>query len=639
MLSLTYHSFLISLLSLSVGFASPFPSGVKFETRSALPILILPYASYKAASYRASTDIYVFKNIRYAAPPVGNLRWAKPAPPETNSTLQDGSYGPKCIQSAVSGLNLVGDGNSSPVGAAINQFLGGLPIPLFEGGSEDCLFLDVYVPGKALKNPSLKLPVAVWIYGGAYLLGSKDPFYDGSGIMGQASNDMIFVAMNYRMGAYGFLAGTTMEKEGLPNAGLWDQRAALQWVRDYIGLVGGDPTRVTAMGESAGAGSIMHHLAAEGGKLDPLFSKAILQSPAFQMMWDRSGGVQGTFEDFATFAGCQGKGLACLRSASGETLLAANKALHAKQTPGTFAVGPTPDGSFIRQLPLLEYAAGSFWPVESLILSHVADESSVFVSGAIQTDSQFSGFLEKVFPNYTIAAGVNAKVEAFYPPPAKKKSIYSTQTARVSALLRDSSFTCNVRYLTEALGPPKVWNMQYSVFPGKHGTDLIPTFFSTSLAPSSSGTWLENLALLMVPVVAPLVSGISAGMQSYFASYVTTGNPNTHRKIWNVPPTVAWNHPTTSVTDEKIGGVVNVGDWGFGTISDDQNMKTPCDFWRGFASVVTQLGGYVPEGEEDGGDGNGAGVWQGFVAKGEREKRNLDGRWLKSRNYKGGNLG
>jgi hypothetical protein len=64
---------------------------------------------------------YTFKNIRYAAPPVGGLRWAKPAPPLQNSTLQDGSYGHSCVQSAINGLNLVGSGNNAPVGAAINQ--------------------------------------------------------------------------------------------------------------------------------------------------------------------------------------------------------------------------------------------------------------------------------------------------------------------------------------------------------------------------------------------------------------------------------------------------------------------------------------------------------------------------------------
>lgn len=325
-------------------------------------------------------------------------------------------------------------------------------MPLFQGGDEDCLFLDVYVPGKAIRNPKLKLSVLVWIYGGAYLFGSKDtlqphlPFYDGSGMMAKANNDMIFVAMNYRLGSYGWLAGTTMESEGTPNAGLWDQRAAFQWVRDYIHLLGGDPARVTAMGESAGAGSIIHHLVGNGGKLDPLFSKAIVQSPAYQPLWDRGGIVQHTFDKFASLAGCRGKGLACLRGADAATLAKANKQLIAQQAPGTMAIGPTPDGSFIRQLPVLELQTGNYWKgVESMILSHTADESSLFVSGAVQTDAEFSGFLDTVFPNYTRTEGLNAKIEAFYPPVSGKKSKYATQTARVTAFLRESCFTCNVR--------------------------------------------------------------------------------------------------------------------------------------------------------------------------------------------------
>ncbi|KAK3381333.1 Alpha/Beta hydrolase protein [Podospora didyma] len=584
-----------------VYFLSGLLEGVNFQTQTPLPILTLPYGSYRATSYRASSDVYVFRNIRFAQPPVGNLRWAKPAPPVKNDTLHDGSYGPKCVQAAVYGVNLVGPGNASPAGAAVNQFLGGIPVPLFTGGTEDCLFLDLYVPGKALRKPSLKLPVAVWIYGGAYAFGSKDtlqpelPFYDGSGMVGQSNNDMIFVAMNYRVGAFGFMAGTEMERDGLPNAGLWDQRAAFQWVRDYISLVGGDPGHVTAMGESAGAGSIIHHLVAEGGKLDPLFSKAILQSPAFQPMWDRDGSVQDTFEDFAALAGCTGKGLTCLRAADTAMLAKANTALNQKQTPGSFAVGPTADGSYIRQLPVLELSLGKFWPVESLILSHVADESSLFVSGAVQTDAQFSSFLEAVFPNYTVAAGINNKVEAFYPPLAgNKKSKYASQSARVAAFLRESCFTCNLRYLTEAVGDNKVWSMQYSVFPGTHGTDLIPTFFSTSF---TSDTFLDDLALLMVPVLGALVAGISAGMQSYFASYITTGNPNTNRKIFNIPPTVQWNHPSTKTGGDNIAGVVDVGNWGFGTVSDTQNQKQPCDFWREFSAAATALGGYAPPGE------------------------------------------
>ncbi len=79
-------------------------------------VLYLPSSWTDGIAYR-----YTFKNIRFAAPPVGDLRWAKPAPPQVNKTIQDGSYGPKCVQTAILGLNFMGSGNNSPIGAAVNQ--------------------------------------------------------------------------------------------------------------------------------------------------------------------------------------------------------------------------------------------------------------------------------------------------------------------------------------------------------------------------------------------------------------------------------------------------------------------------------------------------------------------------------------
>ena len=160
------------------------------------------------------------------------------------------------------------------------------------------------------------------------------------------------------VGAYGFLAGSTMEKDGLPNAGLYDQHAALQWIQDYIGLLGGDKTQVSAWGESAGASSILHQLVAFGGTQDPLFSKAVMLSPAFGLKFDRKGSLEQTFQNFTEFAGCAGKGVACLRASSAETLDSANTKLNIDVPAGTFAVGPSTDGKLIRQLAVLEYASG-----------------------------------------------------------------------------------------------------------------------------------------------------------------------------------------------------------------------------------------------------------------------------------------
>ena len=132
-----------------------------------------------------------------------------------------------------------------------------------------------------------------------------------------------------------------MERDGLPNAGLYDQRAVLQWIQDYIHLVGGDKTKVSAWGESAGAGSIMHHLTAFGGTRDPLFSRAVLQSPAFQLKCDRKGDLEATFQNFTALAGCAGEGLACLRAANAQALDEANVKLNEAGLPGTFAVSPS----------------------------------------------------------------------------------------------------------------------------------------------------------------------------------------------------------------------------------------------------------------------------------------------------------
>ena len=146
---------------------------------------------------------------------------AKPAPPATTAGVQDGSYGPICIQAPIKGPQLTGPGASSPIGQAANQFLAGIPLPSFANMSEgeieldmtpigakcdiDCLFLDIYVPAAAVENPSLRLPVISWFYGGAYIFGGKDqfgdilPFYDGTGLIQESGGNVIFVASNYRV--------------------------------------------------------------------------------------------------------------------------------------------------------------------------------------------------------------------------------------------------------------------------------------------------------------------------------------------------------------------------------------------------------------------------------------------------------
>lgn len=237
--------------------------------------------------------------------------------------------------------------------------------------TEDCLFLDIYVPKSVLDSRPLvaNVPTIVWFYGGGFVSGAKNgpgvnnPLYTGLGALNSAKSfnkDVIFVAGNYRLGAFGWLAGSYMEKHGLPNAGLADQRLLLQWVQNHIYKVGGDKTQVSAWGESAGAGSILHHLVMNDGKQDPYFSKAMLQSPGFQIQWDREGTVNDTYTGFATSVpGCPSGDITCLRKLPIDdgSLTQANVeyATSYRVKTGQIPFGPAADGSVIKHLPANEF--------------------------------------------------------------------------------------------------------------------------------------------------------------------------------------------------------------------------------------------------------------------------------------------
>ena len=152
-----------------------------------------------------------------------------------------------------------------------------------------------------------------------------------------------------------------MEENGLPNAGLYDQRLFLQWIKDYIGQVGGDASQVSAWGESAGASSILPHLILDGGKTDPLFTKAKLQSPAFQWQWDRSGTLNTTYNNFTALAGCPTLEIECLREYpldDGKLIVANSRVLNSQNFTGVYAVGPAVDGKLIQNLAPIELASG-----------------------------------------------------------------------------------------------------------------------------------------------------------------------------------------------------------------------------------------------------------------------------------------
>lgn len=199
--------------------------------------------------------IRAYLGIPYAAPPTGDLRWKPPVPAQPwQSTRKTTAYGPACPQ--------VVQSDRSSEGQPGNM-------------SEDCLYLNLWTPAL---SPDEKLPVMVFIHGGSFLQGGGSiPLYNGTNL---AKKDVVLVNLNYRLGPLGFLAHPALANESQKNTsgnyGLQDQAAALKWVKNNIAGFGGDPDRITIFGESAGATSVLVHLA--GNDTRGLYRQAIVES-------------------------------------------------------------------------------------------------------------------------------------------------------------------------------------------------------------------------------------------------------------------------------------------------------------------------------------------------------------------------
>src|SRR5436190_14326792 len=185
------------------------------------------------------SGVRVFRGVPFAAPPVGEFRWREPQPVKNWSGVRKADkFGPRAMQ-----LPIFGDMNFRS-----------------DGTSEDCLYLNIWSPSKTGKD---KLPVLVYFYGGGFLAGDgSEPRYDGESL---ARRGIVSITVNYRLGVFGFFAYPELTKESPHHAsgnyGLLDQSAALQWVQKNIAAFGGDPKKITIAGESAGSFSVCAQMA------------------------------------------------------------------------------------------------------------------------------------------------------------------------------------------------------------------------------------------------------------------------------------------------------------------------------------------------------------------------------------------
>ncbi|KAL5121492.1 hypothetical protein ACEQ8H_000564 [Pleosporales sp. CAS-2024a] len=458
-----------------VGVAEPV---AKFAARDR-PTVDVGYAVYRG-SYDATSNINAFKGIRYAAPPLGTLRWAAPQPPAANRTATVPALDdpPICPQT--------GAGNATPAAYGFTSAF----------GHEDCLFLNVFAPADAHN-----LPVFFWIHGGGHNLFSITGL-DPTEMMKQNNNGFVSVLVQYRLGAFGFLGGQDVKANGLLNAGLLDQNFALQWVQAHIAQFGGDANRVTIAGESSGAASVLYQAMAYDGKQQAdLFNNVITASPWFpeQYCYDDQV-IEDRFDAFAQHAGCSQATdtLSCLRSQNTTTLQLASHKVSEARPFGSFAFLPVTDGTFIQQrasTQLLSSAVNG----KRLLSGNMANEGIPLAPPTATTPADFRAYLTTTFPHFSAAdlsaveqryayAGSTAAVNPAAPlyatngisgATAINQSSYATgQTQRVINVFAEYAFDCPSYWAASAFGTS--WKYQFSAPPAYHGYDLQALWSSSS---------------------------------------------------------------------------------------------------------------------------------------------------------------
>jgi para-nitrobenzyl esterase len=427
-------------------------------------------------------SVRVFKGIPFAAPPVGELRWRPPqAPAKWDGVRAANAFSANCIQRSADGARFPPYGGDRSARTM----------------SEDCLYLNVYT---SAPSASARQPVMVWIHGGAWTSGAG-AIYQGEDL---AAKGVVVVTINYRLGVFGFLAHPDLTKESphhsSGNYALLDQIAALQWVQRNIAAFGGDPSRVTIFGESAGSWSV-HSLVA---------------SPLARGLFHRAIGESGgRFAITTTLEQAERAG-AKFGDAVAATTLAALRAKPADDlngASGVFSTVSNADGWVLPATVKEVFASGKQNDVPILIGSN-ADEGSIFASETT-TAEQFRDDVKRRF-------GANADaLLAMYP----FATDHEARLARAHSM-RDQTFG---------------WEMRtWARMQAKTGTSKVFLYYFSHVPPLPDAKWLGAQHGAEIPYVLNWPNGthstnvlwteadrrLASQLSSYWINFAASGDPN-----------------------------------------------------------------------------------------------------------------
>ncbi len=307
---------------------------------------------------KSSNQVLTWLSIPYAEPPINNLRFKKPIPIKSwNDTLDGTNWPNKCVQISGSfdrrkrSFGLFGSKKSHKIHS-----------------SEDCLYLNVFVPYEVYvksvieNNSKYRVPILLYIHGGAFLIGSPaDDRTEPSTLI--AATNIIVVSINYRLGAFGFLHIKNTEATG--NQGILDQHLALKWVYENANRFGGDRTRITIAGQSAGSWSVGYHLIYKPSW--PYFRNAILESgtplqTTFKLV---------TSDEATDRAILLGKGLGCLNENDTAASVNNQKLYECLQNANPNRIGTVTLFSFLKLFNYSQLAYQKFVSVFPLVIDGI----------------------------------------------------------------------------------------------------------------------------------------------------------------------------------------------------------------------------------------------------------------------------
>uniref|UniRef100_A0ACB8EFZ5 Uncharacterized protein n=1 Tax=Sphaerodactylus townsendi TaxID=933632 RepID=A0ACB8EFZ5_9SAUR len=457
-----------------------------------------------------SRSVTAYLGIPYAEPPVRKLRFQKPVPHKPWShILEATNFGNSCPQILLSGTP--------------DAEIWSVNTPR----SEDCLFLNVWVPHP---RPSTPAAVLVWIYGGAFIVGTTSlAIYDGAFLA--ATENVIVVSMNYRLGALGFLS---LPPAAPGNMGLLDQQLALRWTRENVAAFGGDSSRITIFGESAGGASVHYHLLSPGSQ--PLFDRAVLQSGTAIAPWAWVSPEEAKRRalDLAQVMGCTEDGdsaiVKCLQEKPMEEFQKDTSSIVDSKIALEFPFVPTTDGDFIPDDPQKLVESRRF-QAKPIMIGITSDEGSFFIfynsrvlctsneclltweklleglkisirnatNDVIHSTAQRYSKAEPEGPEQYRSALSQAWGDYFFVSPANE---VATETAKTGSPVYAYTFT---HHSVGSVWPE--WMGSY------HGSDVPYLFGTLTLLPGTNETHTEA-ELALIPQV-----------MRYWAEFARSGNP------------------------------------------------------------------------------------------------------------------